>query len=43
MSSVKIMELENGINQVLKMKDIENDCYQMEKTKIQNSADFAVE
>lgn len=39
----KIIELENGINQVQRMKDFENENYAMEKDKILNSAEFVVE
>lgn len=43
MTSEKILELENGINNITRMKDYEKENYQMEREKIQNHCEFVLE
>ncbi len=42
-TSEKILDLENNINSVARMKDFENENFVMEKDKVGNSADFVIE
>lgn len=42
-TSEKILDLENNINSVARMKDFENENFAMEKDKVGNSADFVIE
>ena len=43
MTSEKILDLENNINSIARMKDFENDNFEMEKEKIGNTSEFVVE
>lgn len=43
MTSEKILDLENNINSIARMKELENDNFNMEKEKIANTAEFVVE
>lgn len=43
MTSEKILELENGINNIMRMKDYEKENYSMEREKIQNHCEFVLE
>ena len=43
MTSEKILDLENNINAISRMRDFEVENFEMEKEKIVNSADFVVE
>lgn len=42
-TSEKILDLENNINSIVRMKEFEKENYDMERDKIQNSADFVIE
>lgn len=42
-TSEKILDLENNINSVARMKEFENENFMMEKEKVSNSADFVIE
>lgn len=43
MTSEKILELENGINNISRMKEFEKENFLMEKEKIQNHCEFVLE
>ena len=43
MTSDKILDLENSINSIARMKEFENDNFLMEKEKIGNTSEFVVE
>lgn len=43
MTSEKILELENGINNIGRMKDFEKENFNMEKDKIMNHCEFVLE
>lgn len=43
MTSEKILDLENNINSIARMKEFENDNFEMEKEKIGNTSEFVVE
>lgn len=43
MTSEKILDLENNINAISRMRDFEVENFEMEKEKIVNSADFVIE
>jgi hypothetical protein len=42
-TSEKILDLENNINSVARMKEFENENFMMEKEKVSNSAEFVIE
>lgn len=43
MTSEKVLELENGINNIGRMKDFEKENFNMEKDKIMNHCEFVLE
>jgi hypothetical protein len=43
MTGEKVLDLENNINSIARMKDFENDNFEMEKEKIGNTSEFVVE
>lgn len=43
MTSEKVLELENGINNIGRMKDFEKENFSMEKDKIVNHCEFVLE
>lgn len=43
LTSEKILELENGINNINRMKEFEKENFLMEKEKIQNHCEFVLE
>ena len=42
-TSEKILDLENNINSIGRMKEFQKENYQMEKEKIVNSSEFVIE
>jgi len=43
MTSEKVLDLENNINSIARMKEFENDNFEMEKEKIGNTCEFVIE
>jgi len=43
MTSEKILDTENGINSIARMKEFENDNFEMEKEKVSNTREFVIE
>lgn len=43
MTSEKVLDLENNINSIARMKEFENDNFEMEKEKVGNTCEFVIE